>query len=245
MRKHYRCPLLVSCLLAMLLVLGIWKVYQNILRWMEKKTLETCSNCITLLSLFQSSINLKFLKLVFEEDTNISVISRHRKIPMTTREVLLSARQQGWVWSLLYLNPSFLAHHLSQSAEFFFFLNWSSFYSFCIFSTAKGIRGKASYLSYFLSPSNHLFNAWFHLSWTGWFWALHVAIFPGTNSRKANMMPVNAIRIALLVTHWMRCRAANNLPPPTSADTFSFSSISTLSSLQVCKLLSLAISLSQ
>lgn len=121
MRKHYRCPLLVSCLLAMLLVLGIWKVYQNILRWMEKKTLETCSNCITLLSLFQSSINLKFLKLVFEEDTNISVISQHRKIPMTTREVLLSARQQGWVWSLLYLNPSFLAHHLSQSAEFFFF----------------------------------------------------------------------------------------------------------------------------
>lgn len=37
MEKQYRHPLLASCLLAMLLVLDIWKAYQNILRCMEKK----------------------------------------------------------------------------------------------------------------------------------------------------------------------------------------------------------------
>lgn len=37
MEKQYRCPLLASCLLANILVLDIWKAYQNILRCMEKK----------------------------------------------------------------------------------------------------------------------------------------------------------------------------------------------------------------
>lgn len=130
MKKHYRCPLLASCLLAMLLVLDIWKAYQNILRWMEKKKardLQQLQNTSLLFirslliqTCFQKSINPKFLRLIFGEDSNVFVISWHRRIPMTTTELLLSARQQGWVWNLL--EPFlFSSSSLStQSAEFSF-----------------------------------------------------------------------------------------------------------------------------
>lgn len=68
--KTSRCPLLV--LLARLLELGIWEVYQAVLRWTEKKktkkntTEQTYSDCTAVLSVFhQNPINTEEVFLEF------------------------------------------------------------------------------------------------------------------------------------------------------------------------------------